>query len=90
MNTNTTTSEVRAMIGGRIFGATFVKRDGTVRTGAFRFGVRHELKGVGMRYDAAERRNLVVFDMRKREYRTIRLESLVSLRVRGTTITVES
>lgn len=82
------TKGIRQALGDKFFGATFEKRDGTLRHGTFRLGVRRDLKGVGMAYDTNERGNLIVWDVQKKAYRTIRLEALISIRVRGREIVV--
>ena len=85
------TKAVREFIGdGQIFGCEFEKRDGTIRTGSFRLGVRKDLKGVGAAYDRDARGNLTVFDMTKQAYRTIRLDSVIAIRAHGTTITASN
>jgi len=87
MNDRTAEVEaIREVVGKRIFGAKFVKRDQTVRSGSFRLGVRKDLTGAGSSYDRPSRGNLTVFDMTKREYRTIRIDALLSMTVRGSTI----
>lgn len=90
MTTKEATREIRRLLGSRIFGATFEKSDGSIRTGSFRLGVRKEVDGAGISYDPASVGNLIVFDMRLGAYRTIRLESVRSLRVRGRTINLGS
>ena len=80
------TDEVRAIkdaIGGRIFGAGFTKRDGTFRTGSFRFSVKKHLKGGDRSYDTDARGHLVVFDMKKEQYRTIRIDAIDYITVGG-------
>ena len=79
-------AEIRKILGTRIFGAKFTKRDGSTRSGSFRLGVHKDLVGVGLAYDAPARGNLIVWDMTKKAYRTIRLDAVESLTVRGKTI----
>jgi len=75
-----TTQEFRAAVKpGQIFGCTFTKRDGTVRTGAFRLGVQKDLTGAGSSYDRDDRGHLTVWDMHKGGYRTIRLDSILTV-----------
>jgi hypothetical protein len=66
--------------GGRIFSVTFIKKDGTVRRMAARLGVRKGVKGVGLKFDPSERGLMVVFDMHKREFRMINLNTIIELR----------
>lgn len=83
-------SELRSILGNQIFGAQFVRRDGTLRSGSFRLGVERDLTGAGQAYDTAARGNLIVWDMTKGAYRTIRLGSLVSISCHGVTINVDA
>ena len=66
--------------GGRIFSVTFIKKDGTVRRMAARLGVRKGVKGVGLKFDPSERGLMVVFDMHKREFRMINLNTIIELK----------
>ena len=70
----------RAMIAasnGRIFSSRSVKRDGNIMQGAYRLETTVGTNGKGMRYDAAARGLMTVYDMRKRGYRTIILANLL-------------
>jgi len=82
--------EFRRLVGRLIFGATFLKRDGSLRSGSFRLGVQKDLTGAGSAYDRESRGNVTVFDMNKQAYRTIRLDALQSLTVRGHTVDVNT
>ena len=81
--------DLRSLLGNQIFGATFEKRDGTMRTGAFRLKVSKDITGTGSSYDRFARGNMTVWDMEKGAYRTIRIEALQELRCHGTTINFE-
>lgn len=85
MTTAEATRQVRRLLGNaRIFGATFIKANGERRTGAFRLGVRKNLVGTGVPgYNPEEHGNLIVWDMNAQGYRTIKLERVECLRVRG-------
>lgn len=65
---------------GKIFGVTFIKKDGTVRNMTARLGVRKNLKGVGLSFNPDERNLIVVFDMRKKAYRMINLSTIISMK----------
>lgn len=65
---------------GKIFSVTFVKKDGTLRKMTARLGVKKDLKGVGLKFDPAEKNLLVVFDMHKRAYRMINLKTIISFK----------
>jgi len=66
--------------GGRIFSVTFIKKDGTIRRMAARLGVRKGVKGVGLRFKPEDKGLMVVFDMNKREFRMINLNTIIELR----------
>lgn len=76
-------AEFRRLVGDRIFGCTFRKADGTLRSGAFRLGVRRDVLGAGQAYRPEERGNVIVWDMRLGVYRTIKLARIVQVRARG-------
>lgn len=83
MTTQQATRTIRGMLGdARIFGATFIKANGEERTGSFRLGV-DKRKGGSLNYDPESRGNLIVWDMNARGYRTIPLDRVKVLRVRG-------
>jgi hypothetical protein len=79
-------SEARQVIRsakGKIFSATFVKKNGDIRVMTARTGVKKDLKGTGMKYDPAAYNLISVFDMNKRQYRSINLNTLLNLRLSG-------
>lgn len=64
---------------GRVFGISFVKKDGSTRKMTARLGVTKYLKGTGTRV-ITKPENLVVFDMVVREYRTVPLSNVFEIR----------
>jgi len=68
---------------GRFFGVTFVKADGSLRKMTCRTGVKKHTTGGGLKYNARERGNMIVWDTSVKGYRTIKLDRLVSLRFGG-------
>jgi hypothetical protein len=72
---------------GKFFSATFIKKDGTMRKINCRLGVIKALKGGELKYNATAANNLVDFDLKKKEYRTIPLDRLITLRYNGKEIT---
>lgn len=68
---------------GKIFSATFVKKNGRIRTIHCRRGVKKGLTGKGMAYDPGERGLLVVYDLSKKNYRMINLGKLIEAKVNG-------
>jgi hypothetical protein len=65
---------------GRIFSATFIKKDGTIRKINCRLGVVKALRGGALKYNAEAANNLVVYDLQAKDYRTIPLDKLLTLR----------
>lgn len=53
-----------------------------------RRGVKRYLQGGSLRYDAKARRLVPVFDMQKREYRTVNVATLDSFKIGGETFVV--
>lgn len=79
-------SEARSLIKsakGRIFSATFVKKNGDIRVMTARSGVRKDLKGTGLKYSPIDHGLITIFDMNKRQYRSINVESLLNIRING-------
>lgn len=68
---------------GRFFSVEFIKKDGTPRRMLARLGVRKNLKGVGLAYVPEERGNMVVYDMVKRQYRTISMDTVIKIKING-------
>jgi hypothetical protein len=66
--------------GNKIFSVTFIKKDGSTRRMVARLGVRKGVKGVGMSFSPSEKNLMVVFDMHKRAFRMINLETIVELK----------
>ncbi len=69
--------------GGKIFSCTFTKKDGTKRGMVARLGVHKNLKG-GKNGQSSKNSLVTVFDMLNGGYRMINLETLISLKIRGT------
>jgi hypothetical protein len=66
--------------GNKIFSVTFIKKDGSTRRMVARLGVRKGVKGVGMSFSPSEKNLMVVFDMHKRVFRMVNLETIVELK----------
>jgi hypothetical protein len=73
---------------GKIFSVTFTKIDGTTRKMCCRTNVSKGVKGVGLNYRPAERNNLIVFNMNKKQFRTIKSTSIQAMTIEGTTFQV--
>ena len=75
---------------GKVFGVTFVKKDGTIRKMTARLNVRRNIKGVGMNYNPRELGLITAFDMGIKEdgeirggYRMININTLMTLSIGG-------
>jgi hypothetical protein len=75
--------EFKNEVKGNFFRACFVKKDGTIREMTARFGVKKYLKGGELTYSPESRGYIVVFDVDKKEYRTINMDKLLYLRYNG-------
>lgn len=65
---------------GKIFSVTFVKKDGTIRKMTARLGVKKDIKGVGLSFNPTAKQLVVVFDMQKRAYRMINLQTIIQFK----------
>lgn len=85
-----TAEEFREVVGDRIFYCEFTKKDGTLRKMICRLGVKKHLKGGELTYNPADFNNLIVFDMAKKEYRTVPFDRLRNIRYNGTEVEFQS
>lgn len=69
---------------GKIFSVEFIKKDGSNRTMNCRVGVRKGVKGIGLKYNPIDKGLLTVYDMNKRDFRTINAKTIKSLTIEGT------
>lgn len=77
--------EVKKLVGNKIFTAIFTKKDGSVRKMNCRLQVKKHLKGGTKKYDAASLNYLTVYDLQKKAYRTINVNTLKQLKFQGQT-----
>ena len=68
---------------GKIFSAVFTKKDGEKRKMVCRQGVAKYVKGVGLKFKPGERDLIGVFDMHKKAYRFINLNTLEKMKIKG-------
>ena len=68
---------------GKIFSAVFTKKDGEKRNMVCRRGVAKYVKGVGLKFKPEEKNLIGVFDMHKKAYRFINMETLEQIKVKG-------
>ena len=87
MNSNELASIVAAS-NGRFVSVTFIKKDGTERSMLCRLGVTKHLKGGESKLNADQ--YLTVFDVQKEAYRAINRDTIVSVKLAGTTYVQEA
>lgn len=75
---------------GGFFSVKFIKKDGTIRKMIGRKGVRKNLKGVGSRVVSPKNPYITIYDVVKRDYRVLNLETLISIKTRGMEFLVEN
>lgn len=80
--------KVKQLVGNTFFSVKFVKKDGSIRKMTARIGVKKHLKGGQKTYDSDSLNYLTVFDVQKKGYRTINLNTLRELKVKGKTLKV--
>ena len=86
-----TAADVTDTIGNKIFTATFTKRTtGERRTMNARLNVKKHLANGQATYDFVEKKQLPVFDLTKKAYRSIPLDGDLQLTVGGHTYHVAS
>lgn len=71
--------------GSKIFCVTFTKKDGTIRRMLARRQVKKGVKGVGMAYNPSDYDLITVFDMEKNQFRTVNLNTIISIKAAGET-----
>jgi len=74
-------------LGDKFFSVKFVKKDGTLRKMQCRLGVKKHLKGGELKHDPKELNHLTVFDVQKKAYRTINLNTIKELSFKGNVYT---
>ena len=86
LNMNTiTTDKAKELIretNGQIFSSTFIKKDNTIRTLTARLGKKYKSKtGKSAPYKASNYNLLPVYDMRKKAFRMININTLLTLTI---------
>lgn len=75
-----TTDEIRKLVGSKIFSAVFIKKNGEERSIHCKLGVKKHLKGGTKSYDSEALNHLTVFDLAKKGYRTINMNTLKQIK----------
>lgn len=87
MRTESISDVIRDLAGGTIFSVVFVKRsDGERREMVCRLGTASKVKGdegQGPSYNASDKGLLPVWDMQKNGWRSIPLEGIEQIKIRG-------
>jgi len=80
-----TTDKAKELIhqtNGKIFSSTFIKKDNTIRTLTARLGKKYKSKtGKSAPYKASNYNLLPVYDMRKKAFRMININTLLTLTI---------
>lgn len=73
-------NEFKKAVGGKFFTVEFTKTDGSNRILSGRVGVKKYLKGGNTRYNASEKGNVVLYDMKEKSYKSFKLANLKALK----------
>tara|TARA_B100001245_G_C22880275_1_gene423295 strand:+ start:1116 stop:1445 length:330 start_codon:yes stop_codon:yes gene_type:complete len=68
---------------GSFVSVTFTKKDGEIRVLNGRTGVSKDVKGVGLSYNPDDYNNLIIRDVQKQAYRTVKQDALISAKISG-------
>jgi hypothetical protein len=75
--------QLRKFLGGTIFSAEFIKKNGEVRKIHCRLGVKAYTNGKGLSYNQANYNYLTVYDLQKKAYRTLNVDTLLKVNARN-------
>lgn len=76
---------IKQLVGSNIFSVVFTKKNGDLRKLTGRLGVKKGVKGVGKSYDVADFNYLTVYEMSKKQFRTINFNTIRELTFKGNT-----
>lgn len=71
------------LVGNKFFTISFIKKDGTLRKMNARLGVTKHLKGGKRSYNPDDFNYLTVFDLGKKQYRTVNLNTVKEIKANG-------
>jgi len=66
---------------GKIFTATYIKKDNSPRVMNCRLGVHKGVTGVGMKYNPDDYNLIPVYDMQNKGFRMVDVDTLLSIRI---------
>lgn len=75
------------LVGNKFFTISFIKKDGTLRKMNARIGVTKHLKGGKKSYNPDDFNYLTVFDLGKKQYRTVNLNTVKEIKANNETLT---
>jgi len=75
------------LVGNKFFTISFIKKDGTLRKMNARLGVTKYLKGGKKFYNPDDFNYLTVFDLGKKQYRTVNLNTVKEVKSNKETLT---
>jgi len=75
------------LVGNKFFTISFIKKDGTLRKMNARLGVTKHLKGGKKSYNPDDFNYLTVFDLGKKQYRTVNLNTVKEIKANNETLT---
>lgn len=75
------------LVGNKFFTISFIKKDGTLRKMNARLGVTKHLKGGKKSYNPDDFNYLTVFDLGKKQYRTVNLNTVKEVKASKETLT---
>mgnify|MGYP000229741370 CR=1 FL=1 len=81
--------EIKKELGNKFFSVEFIKKDGTLRKMVCRLGVKKGVTGKGMTYAPNDRQLLNVYDVQKKAFRMINLNTLKAIKYRGKVLEIK-
>jgi hypothetical protein len=79
-------NDLKTMVKGKFFTIEFIKNDGTIRKMNARLGVNKYVNGKGKKFNDDDYNLMTVYDVKKKEYRSFKLDKLKSIKFKGETI----
>lgn len=76
-------AQILEQTGGKFFGVTFEKKDGSIREMQARTGVRKGVKGVQTEKPAGLADYITVYDVQNAGFRNIHRDKILSIRFQG-------
>jgi len=74
---------IETKAGGTIFSVSFIKKNGEFRNMRCRLGVKKGLTGKGLNWEPIDKGYMTVYDIEKKGYRMVNLDTIQSLQIKG-------